>query len=64
MLPKPCLMRRSQSGKNAGSGSYLVMVSGGLLGEEDPFAEQGESGPAVHLAFDRLDPVDVALDRS
>ena len=30
--------------------------------EDDAFAEQGESGAAVHLAFEHLDPVDVAFD--
>jgi hypothetical protein len=34
----------------------------GLAGQQDAFAEQGETGPAVHLPFDHLDPVHVALD--
>ena len=31
-------------------------------GHEDALAQQREAGPAVHLALDHLDPVDVALD--
>ena len=30
--------------------------------KDDALAEQGEAGSAVHLAFDHLDPVDVAFD--
>jgi hypothetical protein len=30
--------------------------------KDDALAEQVEAGAAVHLPFDHLDPVDVALD--
>lgn len=33
-------------------------------GQEYALAEQAEAGAAVHLAFDHLDPVDVAFDRA
>ena len=43
-----------------GSGANSVIRLSGV--EDDAFAEQGEAGAAVHLAFEHLDPVDVALD--
>jgi hypothetical protein len=30
---------------------------------EDPTTYEGEAGAAIHLAFDRLDPIDVPFDR-
>ena len=45
-----------------GSGANSVIVLPGV--EDDAFAEQGESGAAVHLAFEHLEPVDVALDHA
>src|SRR5215472_2127925 len=33
-------------------------------GQDDSLAEKVEAGAAIHLAFDHLDPVDVALDRA
>lgn len=51
-----------------GSVPYFVMVStpgvGRSLAEEDAFAEQFETGATVGLAFEHLEPVDVAFDDS
>jgi hypothetical protein len=33
-------------------------------GQEDTFSEQVEAGTAEHLAFEHLEPVDVAFDRA
>jgi hypothetical protein len=37
---------------------------GRSLAEEDAFAEQFETGATVGLAFEHLEPVDVAFDDS
>jgi hypothetical protein len=35
-----------------------------LAGEQHSLAQEIETGSAVHLSFDRLDPVDVAFDKA
>ncbi|OHX03429.1 hypothetical protein BFV98_10700 [Micromonospora sp. WMMB235] len=50
---------------NFGSGAYFVIdLGGGSRGGEDAFAEEVEVRPAIHLSLDRLDAVDLALDRA
>ena len=44
-----------------GSAPHFVMVSLWSC-QQDSFTEQVESGAAIHLPFEHLDPVDVAFD--
>ena len=70
-LKPTCHSRRSSWGhfkaskwsQIKGSGPYFVMITDPLsVDEEHALAEQGEGCAAVHLPFDHLGPVDVALD--
>jgi hypothetical protein len=44
--------------RKTGSGSLSLSMM------QDPKAQQVKVGPAIHAAFDKLQPIDVALDRA
>jgi hypothetical protein len=47
-----------------GSDSFLLQRDGGYRQRNEPRAQQLNPGPAIHLALDRLQPIDLTFHRS